>query len=367
MRPLPNLNRNTADPDQPPTPGLALIGTFADTAQARERGLVILSMGLPYWIRQTPPPPNLEESPPNSSPNTPSQPRLLSQLAPAAPAPAPPSARTPITTPETPVADHTSTWQLWAPRKQAAAILRQIALYEKERTRFPPAPQPSAPEYPADTISWVVACLLIALVSAQPWIGYETLHERGQLQARAIFAQGEWWRALTALTLHADLAHLSGNLLGLLSLGWLTSKRFGGGIALAATLTAAILGNLLNAWVYFPQEHRSIGASTAVFAQIGIIIGSALIDRLRENSLFSLKTFIPPAATALALLSWLTGTDAQIDHGAHLAGFASGFLIALPLTKIAWHYPARIQLLHRPALLATAILTSIAWICAIHN
>jgi membrane associated rhomboid family serine protease len=85
-----------------------------------------------------------------------------------------------------------------------------------------------------------------------------------------LIREGEWWRALTALALHADTVHLAGNLVFGLVFGFFAGALLGWGLALSGMLLAGALGNALNAFVQAPG-HISIGASTAVFATVGIL------------------------------------------------------------------------------------------------
>ncbi len=93
--------------------------------------------------------------------------------------------------------------------------------------------------------------------------------EAGKSHA-GLIQQGEWWRTLTALSLHADPVHLIGNLVFGVLFGFLAGQRLGWGLAWSGMLLAGALGNALNAFIQAPG-HISIGASTAVFAVLGIL------------------------------------------------------------------------------------------------
>ncbi len=85
-----------------------------------------------------------------------------------------------------------------------------------------------------------------------------------------LIREGEWWRAVTALGLHADAVHLAGNMVFGIVFGFLAGELLGWGLAWFGMLLAGALGNALNAFVQAPG-HTSIGASTAVFATLGIL------------------------------------------------------------------------------------------------
>jgi membrane associated rhomboid family serine protease len=135
---------------------------------------------------------------------------------------------------------------------------------------------------------------------------------------------GEWWRAVTALTLHEDIAHLFGNLVfGALFVGALCPIT-GTGLALAAVLAAGASGNLLNA-VLQPDGHRSLGASTAVFAALGLLAALQWRRRARRRA-GGLRRWTPVVA-ALLLLGYLGASGERVDVLAHVTGLGCGFAL----------------------------------------
>jgi len=102
---------------------------------------------------------------------------------------------------------------------------------------------------------------------------------RGVADAELI-RHGEWWRAVTALTPHIDAPHLVANLAAGAWFGYLAGRRLGPGSAwfLAVLTTAAANG--LEA-LFGPVPRRSVGASTAVFAVLGLLAAHAWRERPR--------------------------------------------------------------------------------------
>ena len=80
---------------------------------------------------------------------------------------------------------------------------------------------------------------------------------------------GEWWRTLTAMTLHVDAEHLIGNLLFGAAFGLIAGHLLGNGLAWCSIVAAGALGNVVDALLH-PAAHTAIGASTAVFATLGL-------------------------------------------------------------------------------------------------
>jgi rhomboid protease GluP len=143
----------------------------------------------------------------------------------------------------------------------------------------------------------------------------------------------QWWRALTALSLHAGPEHLFGNLLFGIAAGGLCSRLLGPGIAWLSILLAGACANLIELGVA-PMDHRAVGASTAVFAALGLLAGYASRQRLslRERWLYRWAPLIA-GASLLALLGSGPGTGPDtnpnvgaehIDVLGHLLGFLVG-------------------------------------------
>ena len=94
----------------------------------------------------------------------------------------------------------------------------------------------------------------------------------GSLDVFRVKTFGEWYRCVTALTLHADSQHLFGNVLFGAPFLILLCRRVGLGLGLFLILLAGSFGNALNAW-YRPAGHISLGFSTALFGTVGVLSG----------------------------------------------------------------------------------------------
>lgn len=156
--------------------------------------------------------------------------------------------------------------------------------------------------------------------------------EHGSAEAQHILS-GEWWRSITALTLHGDGAHVLGNAVIGGVFVWLLSRRLGAGLAWLLTLLAGGLGNLCNALV-LGAPHNSIGFSTASFATAGLLAGSAPFGvaggvhgagqgHLGLRLYRLIRSALIPVGAGLGLLAML-GSGEGTDLGAHLFGFVAG-------------------------------------------
>lgn len=136
---------------------------------------------------------------------------------------------------------------------------------------------------------------------------------------------GEIYRIVTALMLHADAVHLLGNMAGLAVFGTAVCQVAGWGAGMLMVLSAGAAGNLVNAWMY-SSGHLSVGASTAVFGAIGILSGYQF-SRRRSSPRQKAAAWLP-LACGLALLGFL-GAGEHVDLTAHLFGFLIGIFTGI--------------------------------------
>jgi rhomboid protease GluP len=157
----------------------------------------------------------------------------------------------------------------------------------------------------------------------------------GAAQARLILS-GEWWRTITALGLHADLSHLASNVVFGTVFGLLVAQMFGSGLGWLAILVAGAAGNALNALIQ-PGGHTAIGASTAVFAAVGILSG-VMWRRKRYRRARGLRRWTPLAGGVMLLVYLGLGGE-RTDVGSHVAGFAMGVLGGVMLAQVSDRLP----------------------------
>jgi rhomboid protease GluP len=182
----------------------------------------------------------------------------------------------------------------------------------------------------------------------------------GVAQAGPI-ADGEWWRTLTALGLHADLGHLVGNLAFGSVLGLLLAQLLGPGLAWLAILLGGAGGNALNALLH-PATHTAVGASTAIFAALGILAG---LRWRRRAALWphGLRRWLPLAA-GMMLLAYLGFGGERTDIGGHVAGFAVGAALGVGLAYAGNRVPQGVSAQWAFGI-AALVLLALAWLLAL--
>jgi membrane associated rhomboid family serine protease len=182
-------------------------------------------------------------------------------------------------------------------------------------------------------VASAVAGMLILLFFGVTVISNPTMSwfERGSADAHKIL-NGELWRTVTALTLHADVAHAVSNALALALFLGAVSSVLGIGLGCALILLAGAGGNLANAFLH-GSPHVSLGASTSVFGAVGVLGGLAVVMR-RTRALSRRRAWLPVAA-ALALLGLLGTGGARVDVWAHLFGLLIGGILGILIALVA--------------------------------
>ena len=110
-------------------------------------------------------------------------------------------------------------------------------------------------------VIWAVPALQ-SLTPIDPYLA-------GQLSASAV-RDGELWRVVTALTLHADIGHIFANSFFGTVFGLFVGRHLGSGLGWLMVLCCGALANFTNAWIQ-PDAFRAVGASTATFAALGLV------------------------------------------------------------------------------------------------
>lgn len=256
-------------------------------------------------------------------------------------------------------------WLLLVPEHQLESARRELRLYEEANQDWPPA-VPAARQLVENTLPTVSVLLLLATFYNLTLIGLSVpergildLYELGAAHAAGIRG-GQWWRCVTALTLHAGPVHLLSNLAIGGAFIILLCRELGSGLAWSLLLASGTLGNLINAWVQSP-DHRSVGASTAVFGAVGIL---AAIRLVRDRHHLQRRWFIPVAA-GLALLAILGTEGRQTDLGAHLFGFCFGVFFGVCAESLMGKYGRPGAVLNFLLAVLSVALVGAAWWAAL--
>ena len=222
--------------------------------------------------------------------------------------------------------------EIYIPESFLEIACHEIWLYRTENKNVP-TPVVKCIQ-PADNIMVSLSILLLLgifhnltyfQISGFGYISIDWLY-LGSADNAKILA-GEWWRVITALTLHADGQHLMGNIL----IGGYFVVRLcqwtGSSLGWLLILSSGVIGNLLNALVQ-NSGHNAVGASTAIFGAIGI---AGALGTIHSRRRLVRLWFLPLAAAGILLAFLGSGSgDSHTDVGAHLFGFICGVILGIP-------------------------------------
>ena len=217
--------------------------------------------------------------------------------------------------------------ELLVPVAESARARREIALTRAEERE----PRPVMAELrggvraavPAGVALLVTHAVLTSLSDARR----AAIYAAGELDSARVRA-GQVYRAVTALTLHADAAHVVGNAAATAIFVGAAGDWVGPGVALLCTILAGITGNLGAALI--DPGHRAIGFSTATFGALGLTAVFGFVARYRDR-VARRRAWLALGA-GLALLAVL-GAGERSDVLAHLLGLAAGVGLGLLVSR----------------------------------
>jgi rhomboid protease GluP len=247
---------------------------------------------------------------------------------------------------------------LFVDHVHAGRARHELAEYRRENRRRPEPPLRHHSEGIDAALAYAALLVVLHAAASRQMFGLDWL-SAGAANA-GLIVSGEWWHAITALTLHADFGHLASNVVAGTVLGVLLAQILGPGLAWLSILLAGGIGNTLNALLQ-SAAHTAIGASTAVFGALGLL--AALMWRRRSTSWTrGLRRWLPLAAGVMLLAFLGTGGE-RTDVGAHAMGFAVGVAGGAVLHLLGPKVPQG-----RPAQIAygaaTLALCATAWLLA---
>lgn len=159
----------------------------------------------------------------------------------------------------------------------------------------------------------------------------DILYAEGAFSILHLIRNGEYYRLVTAMFLHADIGHLANNMILLYFGGEIVEKTIGRIRYLILFFLSGICGNLLSA-VYELSTgsfYESIGASGAVFGLIGGLFYLVLTKKGWAAGISMQRMVL------MIALSLYSGFQSVIvNNAAHLGGLLSGFLVTFLLCHV---------------------------------
>ena len=176
-------------------------------------------------------------------------------------------------------------------------------------------------------------CLAVfeAAVFAVCLLTGDRLYAMGRCGTYLVLRDGQYWRLLTSVFLHAGLTHLGSNLLVQILMGNIVERNLGHVRYLILFHLSGIGGNIVS--VLYDNalgvNTYSVGASGAVFGVMGVLV--LLIVKGRKK-LRSGSSMLPRAAFAVFYAVYSGFKNPYTDNAAHIGGLAAGVLLGLLLT-----------------------------------
>jgi membrane associated rhomboid family serine protease len=141
---------------------------------------------------------------------------------------------------------------------------------------------------------------------------------------------GEWWRLVTAMFVHAGPLHLIANIVGLVQIGFIVERLFGRFAFATVYLASGLISGLVSLFLH--PVNVSGGASGSIFGIYGLFLAVVIAGNVFHSALT-----IPPMAVLKVLPSAgvfiLYSVTAGFDGAAEIAGLGVGFVYGLVLAK----------------------------------
>lgn len=177
----------------------------------------------------------------------------------------------------------------------------------------------------------VAVNVLVYLVTVSQGGGLDqpggALFRDGALVGAAIDINGEWYRLLTAMFLHASIIHLAFNMLALYWLGSVVEQALGTGRFLLVYFVAGLAGSA-GALVLTGPLVPTVGASGAIYGILGALL---ILEYLSTGS------FAGQAMGLIVLNLAITFAIPNISIGGHIGGLAGGVAATYALAHFRYN------------------------------
>lgn len=177
-------------------------------------------------------------------------------------------------------------------------------------------------------LTWALIAVNTAIFAAMvaagvPLSGARVAHlEPWGASSVYLVAAGQWWRLLSAIFLHADIAHLLVNMLGL----WLVGRPVERSVGSPAFALIYFFAGLAGMTGMLLTGESSVGASGGLYGLIGCLVVLALrgfpVRRL-------LLVVLALESVGLLVLCTVPGLhELRVAHESHLVGFVAGLAVS---------------------------------------
>jgi rhomboid protease GluP len=142
------------------------------------------------------------------------------------------------------------------------------------------------------------------------------------MKVNNLIIQGQFWRLITPLFLHASLLHIGFNMYALYVLGVGLERFYGRGRYLALYFLSGFAGNVAS---FIFSASPSLGASTAIFGLLGaegvlFYHNREIFGAMAQRSLINV--------IMIAAINLVIGLSPGIDNWGHMGGLVGGIIFA---------------------------------------
>jgi len=185
--------------------------------------------------------------------------------------------------------------------------------------------------FTATVIVLIVAVYVVEIAQSQPAFWLEGKGDLPDIAALGVvwtpaIGDGEWWRLITASSLHAGLLHIALNCYALVVIGGAAEARFGWWRTAVIFLVAAVGGNIAAAAIQ--PGAASLGASGGVMGLAGAVVVAAVWS----GEGLARSQWVIGAIIATVAFGFI---NPGISNAAHIGGLIAGGAVSLPLGSTA--------------------------------
>lgn len=182
----------------------------------------------------------------------------------------------------------------------------------------------------------MIAYYIVALI-----LGYDEhipqIYSYGAVSYYSLFIEGEWWRLLTSIFMHASIYHLLGNFTAYWLIVSFMPKTYHSWRLLVLFLLSGILSGLAHTLI--STGGNLVGASGAIMGMCGALIGEDILRKITQKKKVKTSTAHSSSITILAvtilLPTFIGSFQNRVSMTAHVVGFISGMIIGLIFACIA--------------------------------
>jgi membrane associated rhomboid family serine protease len=141
---------------------------------------------------------------------------------------------------------------------------------------------------------------------------------------------GEWWRLVTSMFVHAGMFHLVVNVVALVQIGFILERLVGPLTFAAMYIAAGVFAGLVSLAAH--PMGVTVGASGAIFGLYGLLLAASIWGMLPRSSvtipLTTVQRLVPAAAVFLLYNMWNHSVASAAGLTSLVAGFVYGLVLA---------------------------------------